>query len=186
MRKALFFLTLLLNIFTSNISAQQPEQGIRVIEVLSYEDERTYYMDARIESHLPDYLEQAVYSGIPLPLLLQIEVKESNNWWFDRSLVTIEQHYLLHYLPLFGRIKLDNLSDGSSHHHDSLATALRQVGSLHKFPILDKEHFSTQNKIYARIRLKVDVSALPKPLRADSLLGGSWDISSDWKEWVLR
>lgn len=184
--KKIGHILLLMSVFTISIGAQKSEEGIKVVEVSSYEDERNYYMDAKIETHLPEYLKQAVYNGIPLPLLLQIEVKESNGWWFDRSLVTIERRFLLHYLPLYDAIRLDNVSTGSSNHHSSLETALRKVGSFNKFPILDKEHFSTENGIYARIRLKVDVSALPKPLRADSLLGGSWNISSEWKQWALR
>jgi len=169
-----------------SINAQQIEDGIRVLEVSSHEDDRTYYIDGVIETHLPEYMTQAIYNGIPLPLQLQIDVKESSNWWFDRSLVTIEQRYLLHYLPLYDTIRLENLSTGSSTLQRSLVTALRKVGRIKNFPILDKEHFDTKNGIYARIRLKVDVSALPKPLRAESLLGGSWNISSDWKELQLR
>ena len=187
MRIQLLLVAILMNILFSTASfGQQIEEGITVIEVSSTEDDRIYYMDAVIETRLPEYIVQAIYNGIPLPLLLQIEVNELNNWWLDKTLVTIEQQYILHYFPLFDSFRLDNLTDGSSVALGSFNAVFNKIGTINHFPILDKEHFSNSHEITARIRLKVDETGLPKPLRTESLLGGSWDISSDWKEWVVR
>ena len=169
----------------SPVNAEELEQGIRVVDVSSQEGERVFYMDAQIETHLPQYISDAVLNGVPLPLLLQIEVRENKNWWFDRSLVTVEQRYLLRYYPLLDSFGLNNLTTGSNIYKSSLALALKTVGEIKGFPILDKEHFKTDGNIYARIRLKVDETALPKPLRTNSFLGGNWKISSEWKEWQL-
>ena len=183
-----FFLKILvLNaLLTSALFAQHIPEGISVISVSSKEDDRIYYMDALIDTHLPDYIIQAVYGGVPLPLLLQIEVNEKNNWWLDTTLVTIEQRYLLRYFPLLDSIKLNILSDGSSVTFGSFKAAFKKIGSIKRFPILDEEHFPNNGGIYARIRLKIDRTSLPKPLRTESLLGGSWDIASDWKKWTVR
>jgi len=177
---------LILALVLSPVNAEELEQGIRVIEVSSQQDERLFFMGARIETQLPQYMIDAVLSGIPLPLLLQIEVHENNNWWFDRSLVIIEQRYVLHYYSLLDSFRLNNLTTGSSLNKSTLSNALKTIGTIKHFPILDKEHFNTDGNLYARIRLKIDESALPKPLRTNVLLGGSWEISSEWKEWQLQ
>ncbi len=187
MKSQLFIVAKLLIVLMTTASyGQETQEGIRVTHVSSQEDDRVYYMDAMIEIQIPEYIIQAIYNGVPLPLLLQIEVNELNSWWLDRTLVTIEQRYVLHYFPLYDFIRLDNLTDGSSVTLKSFNAAFKKIGTIDHFPILDKEHFSISNEIYARMRLKLDESALPKPLRTESLLGGSWDIESDWKEWSVR
>jgi len=183
--KILTLQLLIIVLLISPLNAEEFEQGISIIAVSSQQDDRLFYMDATIETHLPLYMKEAVHSGVPLPLLLQIRVKENNEWWFDRSLVTIEQRLVLHYYPLLDAFRLNNLTTGASSSHGTLALALKKIGTLYHFPILDKEHFKTDNQLTARIRLKVDASALPKPLRTDSLLGGSWELSSEWKELPL-
>jgi len=183
--KILIHQLLIIVLFISAVNAEEFEQGISVTAVSSQQDDRLFYMDATIETHLPLYMTEAVYSGVLLPLLLQIQVKENNEWWFDRSLVTIEHRLVLHYYPLLSVFRLNNLTTGASSSHSTLALALKKIGTLHHFPILDKEHFKTDHQLYARIRLKVDASALPKPLRTNSLLGGSWELSSEWKEFPL-
>ncbi len=172
--------------FVSNILfAVQHIDGISILSVSSKEDERVFYMDADIDIQLPQYIVEALYSGIPLPMLLQVKVKETRNWWPDRLLVTVEQRYVLHYYPLLDVFKLNNLTTGSSTSHTRLDLALSKIGMIRHFPVLDKEHFITDNRLYAALHLKVDVEALPKPLRTEALLGGNWDIGSAWKEWPL-
>jgi len=173
-------------LFSSAIKAETPEVGIEVINVSSHMGDRVHYMDAFIKTKLPEYMVHAVKNGVPLPLTLQIEVKESQDWWFDKSLVTIEQQYILHYLSLVDLVRVTNLTAGSSYTVGSIKRALKKIGVINQFPLLDNEHFKVQNTLYARIRLKVNVNALPQPLRTDTLLGGSWDLSSDWKEWILQ
>lgn len=175
-----FGLLLSMQVFTQQI------EGIKVIDVASQEDDRVYYMDATIETHLPEYVLKAFYNGIPLPLVIQVEVNKARSWWFDQALVTVEQRYLLHYYPLYDSVQTDNLNDGSVSNYSSLTYALKRLGTINHYPLLDKEHFGEIDNITARIRLKIDSSRLPKPLRATSLLGGNWDISSEWKEWTLR
>lgn len=167
-------------------TAQQLKEGITVLDVSSVEDGRIHFMDAHIEIHLPDYVRHAIYNGIPLPMLLQIEVNEKKDWWLDQTLVIIEQRYVLHYYPLFDSFRLNNLTNGSSQNLSSFDNAFQKIGVISRFPILDNEHFPNSEDLYARIRLKIDIAALPKPLRNESLLGGSWDIASEWKEWALQ
>ncbi len=181
----IFFCFMLL--FLNNaLHAEQMEEGIKVVEVSSIEGEQIYYMDANIEINLPKYMVDAIYNGIPLPLLIQVEVKEEENWWFNRSLVTVEQRYVLHYYPLRDVFKLNNLSSDSSTTQRTLEMALKKIGTIRHFPILDKEDFKTDKSLYGFLHLKIDVDALPKPLRTTALLGGNWDIGSEWKEWRLQ
>jgi len=173
-------------LFLVALNSYAEGSGTKVIEVASQEDDRVYYMDAIIDISLPEHVKTAFYNGIPLPLVVEVEVKETNDWWIDVSLVTVEQHYLLHYYPLYDSVRTDNLNNGSSTNQSTLQYALKKIGNIQRYPILDKEHFGGVDNIKAQIRFKIDSTRLPKPLRATSLLGGSWNIASDWKEWTIK
>lgn len=166
--------------------AQDSGNAISIEWVSSQARERVFFMDALFKIKLPEHINHAIYNGVPLPLLLQIEVKESNNWWFDTKLVTIEQRYVLHYLSLLDAVRLINVTEGSSSTIGTLEKALQKISVIKNYPFLDREHFNLQNETYARLRLLIDIDSLPNPLKTQAVLGGDWELNSGWKEWVLE
>lgn len=168
------------------LQAELKDPGIEVVSVQTYAKDRIYFMSAVIETKLPDYITLAVQNGLPLPLIIQIEVLNPNSWWFDESMVLVEQRYQIHYLPLLDAVQLENINAGSNSTYSSIEHALEKIGVIIDYPLLDREHFILADDTYARIRMKIDIDSLPKPLRTQTILGGSWNIKSDWKEWVLK
>lgn len=42
------------------------------------------------------------------------------------------------------------------------------------------------NNYVASVRLRLDVTQLPKPLQVNALTGNDWNLDSDWYRWIVR
>jgi hypothetical protein len=145
-----------------------------------------FYLEANFEVGLTHTLEDALNKGLPLHFVIEFELIRPR-WYtlylWNKSVVELEQHYRLSYNALTRQYRL---SLGALHQNfDTLEEALALLGRLRPRFIADADLLG-QNKVYdAAIRMRLDVSQLPKPFQINALASRDWNLSSDWYRWTV-
>lgn len=145
-----------------------------------------YYLEANFEVVLTHTLEDALNKGLPLHFVIEFELIRPR-WYtlylWNKTVVELKQHYRLSYNALTRQYRL---SLGALHQNlDTLDEALALMGRLRPRFVADAESLG-ENKVYdAAIRMRLDVSQLPKPFQINALASRDWTLSSDWYRWTV-
>jgi hypothetical protein len=158
--------------------SEATDSRFRILEASTRLVEEVYLLDARVAFDFTPEAIEALESGVPLVVELQIEVYEPRDMLWDSSVATLYQRLADRYL-------LTNLSTGELGNHTSLASALTALGRLRDFPMLDRRLLRVGVRYGARLRASLDVEALPLPLRPVAYLSSAWDLTSEWHDWLL-
>lgn len=141
------------------------------------------FLDARIAIELPEYIEIAVDQGFAVPMSFEVDIRQDRKYWFDRSIVSLKQQYLLHFLPMLDAYVITDVNRSSRTYFDSREQAVRSLRRISQYSMFDIGNIDAGLKVYARMRFGVDGDELPLPLKSSSLWANDWDLQSDWFDW---
>lgn len=177
-------LTLLCLMWCSmNASASE---GIHVKSAEVSQNAGEYYLQATFEVELTHTLEDALNKGLPLHFVVEFELIRPR-WYtlylWNKSILEFEQDYRLSYNALTRQYRL---SLGAFHQNfDSLNDALALMGRLRPRLLADSDLLD-EGKVYeAAIRMRLDVTQLPKPFQINALASRDWNLVSEWFRWTL-
>ena len=152
--------------------------------------------DARLEAHdegwtlrteltleLSPRLEEAVSKGVPLYFNLEFELTRSRWYWLDEKTLQAGQTYKLSYHAL---TKSYRLSAGTL--YQSFATlneALRLLARPRLFAVERNKVVPGENYT-GQVRMRLDVTQLPKAFQIDRLTSRDWTLESDWRKFPFR
>lgn len=143
--------------------------------------EEVYLLDARVDFVFSEQTLDALDSGIPLTVRLDIEVQSRGPWWwFDGEVATLEQRYQLHYYPLSDQYLVRNLNSGALYAFPTLTSALRALGEIRGLPLLDRQLVEQDEEYQVELRARLDIESLPSPLRPLAYVSPGWRLGSDW------
>jgi hypothetical protein len=154
------------------------------IEVKSAELEvvdETLVLKADLEIGLSPALEEALNKGVPLNFVAEFELKKPRWYWLDEIIVTAQQHIRLSYHALTRQFQLTN--NGQYQNFSSLNDARRELGRLQGWPVVEKGLAKKHAAYVAGLRMKLDLSQLPKPLQVNALASKDWNLDSEWHRW---
>ena len=157
---------------------------IRSVET-TYKD-KVYLLNANIEYQLSQPAIEALKNGVPLILLLDIEVEKQRKWWWSKEVATLEQGYLLIYHALTENYLVTNLNSSAQNNYRSLNAALEALGHIRSLPILDEKLLEPNAKYFVNVRMHLDIESLPAPMRPFAYLSSDWRLESDWYSWPLQ
>jgi len=147
--------------------------------------DKVYRLNANVEFKLTAPALEALQNGVPLILLLDIEV-EKKRWWLNKTVATLEQGYLLLYHALTEKYLLTNLNSSAQQNYRSLNATLDALGHLEQLPILDAKLLEPNAKYIVKLRMHLDIESLPAPMRPLAYLSSDWRLESDWYSWPLQ
>lgn len=137
-------------------------------------------LNATFEFELPQALEEAVQKGIALYFNIEFELFRKRWYWFDRRVASQTLTYRLSFSPLTRQYRLAR--GGLSQPFESLDEALALVKSVRNWKVADKGLFSPRDDYDAQVRMRLDVSQLPKPFQVNAITSREWNLASDWRE----
>ncbi len=145
-----------------------------------------HILDARLQLVLSSEALNALNSGVPLTIELQMQVIRARRFYFDAIDAELAVRFELEYRPLSQRYIVRNLNSGD---HDSFATlysALNNLGRVQGFPVID-EALLSPNKVYrVRLRALLNTQQYSAPLRLLFFWRDQWQLKSEWFEWLLE
>lgn len=137
-------------------------------------------LNATFEFELPQALEEAVQKGIALYFNIEFELFRKRWYWFDRRVASETLTYRLSYSPLTRQYRLAR--GGLSQPFESLEEALALVKSVRNWKVADRALLSPRDDYDAQVRMRLDVSQLPKPFQVNAITSREWNLASDWRE----
>lgn len=145
-----------------------------------------HILDARLQLVLSSEALNALNSGVPLTIELQMQVIRVRRFYIDAIDAELAVRFELEYRPLSQRYIVRNLNSGDQDTFATLYSALNNLGRVQGFPVID-EALLTPNKVYrVRLRALLNTQQYPAPLRLLFFWRDQWQLKSEWFEWLLE
>jgi len=163
----------------------EAEPGFAVLTAGSKLVDGVVRLDVLFDLQFSDQLVEALQNGISLNLLIEIEILKQRNYLWSKQVATLEQRYQISYQPLTNHYVLNNLNSDLEFQFPTFESLLAVVTMLHDFPLLDYTLLEEEASYLGDIRIAVDRSSFPVPLRLMSYVSDDWHLASDWYSWPL-
>ena len=176
-------------LFAASVSAQQlPErQGFFDIRsAATMLNEGVHELEARLQLILSDEALDALNSGVPLMIELDIEVIRVRGLWIDSLDANLTFTYELEFRPLSQRYIVRNLNSGDQDSFSTLYSALNNLGRIQGLPIIDDAVLESDSRYRLRLRARLSTRQYPAALRLLFFWRSQWQLESDWYEWTLE
>jgi hypothetical protein len=145
-----------------------------------------YLLNAVIAYRLSTEARDALESGVPLGIRLDVEIFHPRRWWFDNDNGALRQSYQLEYHALSERYIVLNVNSGDQASFGSLGAALEYLGRVERFPLIDAAVLDPGRGYDVRLRAVLDEEQFPGPLRLLAFWRRDWSIASEWYRWPLQ
>ncbi len=140
-----------------------------------------YTLAADFNINLKARLDEAIARGITLYFVVDFELSRSRWYWLDEQVISRSQTYQLSYHALTRQYRL---SSGALHQSfASLDDAQRILSRLRNWQVLDKGSIKVDQTYLAAVRMRLDLSQMPKTFQVNALANRDWNLSSDWARW---
>ena len=169
-----------------SLPTQSYADGFNVLAAETKLKEHVYLLEANLDLKFSADALDALRSGVPLIVLVNIEVLKDRNWWLDKTVAKLEQGYLLLYHALSEKYIIHNLNSGAQQNFNGLNTAIHSLSNLHDLPLIDKNLLDEGDNYYVRLRTYLDIESLPAPMRPIAYISSQWQLESDWFSWPLN
>ena len=158
-------------------------EGIEVRNAALVAGEEGYFLEADFEIALNPTLEDALNKGVPLYFLLEFEVIRPRWYWLNEKVLNNQQQYRLAYNALTRqyRLGLGSLFQNFA----SLSETLDFLSRVRRRQVLEPGTLSKGTTYMAGVRMRLDVSQLPKPFQLNALASRDWNFGSEWHRWSV-
>lgn len=157
--------------------------GIAVDKVDVRVSDNSYQVAADFGIKLNFVVEQALTHGVPIYFTSEFTLTRPRWYWLDEEIAHSEQTTKLSYNILTRQYRITR--GALFQNFDSLDEVLRLLGHQAFAPVASAQ-ITAQTDYVAAVRLRLDVTQLPKPLQVNALATQDWDIDSGWYRWKIR
>ncbi len=176
-RSFLFGFSLLL----AALAAQATDISVRGPQLVVNED--GYSLAADFNINFNSRLEEAVNKGVVLYFAVDFELTRSRWYWFDEQVIRRNKTFQLSYHALTRQYRL---STGALHQsYNSLDEVLRVMSRLRNWLVLEKGEIKNEQLYHAGLRMRLDLTQMPKTFQVSALSNKDWDLSSEWLRWTF-
>ena len=143
-------------------------------------------LDARLQLVLSSEALDALSSGVPLVIELQLQLIHDRRWWWDDSDADLAVRFELEYRPLSQRYLVRNTNSGDQDSFATLYSALNYLGRVQGLPVIDDAVLDPDRRYKVRLRAMLQTQQYPAPLRLLLFWRSEWQLQSEWFEWRLE
>lgn len=144
-------------------------------------EEGEVLLSAQFDVSLTPALEAALQKGIPLYFTVDFELTRPRWYWVDEKIAQWSISYRVSYAELTRQYRV--ASGPLSQPFDSLDDVLRFVGRVSSRTVAQASALAKDARYEAALRMRLDVSQLPKPFQLNALASHEWQLASDWHRW---
>lgn len=149
-------------------------------------DNGLYVLDATMESAFSDEALEALNHGVPLTIVVHLQIRRANAWLWEDSLLDRQIRYAIRYRPLSERYEVYRLPGTSGRGFETREAALRALGEFHNLPLIAQDKLDAAERYELQAKVFLDIEELPLPLRPLAYLKPSWQLSGGWNKWPLN
>ena len=164
------------------VPAQPTQSPIQNIEIVAADQHLLLSADASLG--LGERLIEAAERGVGLVLMAELELTQSRWYWFDRKVLRAERRWRISHNALTRQWRLA-ADDALALQVGSLDEALRLAGRIRDWKIALPDGLP-DGELQGRLRLRIDLSQLPKPFQLNALSNSDWTSDDAWTPFVLN
>ena len=145
-----------------------------------------HMLDARLQLVLSSEALNALNSGVPLTIELQMQVIRSRRFYLDALDAELAFRFELEYRPISQRYIVRNLNTGNQDSFATLYSALNNLGRVQRLPVIDESLLIPDRNYRVRLRALLATEQYSAPLRLLFFWRDEWQLKSEWYEWKLE
>jgi hypothetical protein len=171
------------------VTAQDPVEREGYFEVRSAASRLNggvHVLDARLQLVLSSEALNALNSGVPLTIELQMQVIRVRRFYVDSIDAELAVRFELEYRPLSQRYIVRNLNSGDQDSFATLYSALNNLGRIQGLPVIDESLLIPERNYRVRLRALLATEQYSAPLRLLFFWRDEWQLTSEWFEWMLE
>lgn len=152
-------------------------------------NERNLHVNARLDLPLNARTEEALSKGIPLDVVIEINMFKQRRWWRDRIVTDMVVRRRIQFHALSRQYRVSGLNRHEpAESFGSLSQALAHAGALEAFimPLTAKKEIEPNARYLLQLRARLDIEALPMLMRPLAYTMPSWRLSTGWTEWPIE
>ncbi len=140
-----------------------------------------YALSADFNVNFNSRLEEVINRGVVLHFVVDFELTRGRWYWFDEQIVRRSRTYQLSYHALTRQYRV---STGALHQgFATLDEALQVLARLRNWQVIERNAISSEITYVASLRMRLDLSQMPKTFQVSALSSADWNLSSDWQRW---
>lgn len=136
-------------------------------------------LHAVFDFDLPWALEDAINRGIALYFVVDFELYRSRWYWLDERRASGTLTYRLSYSPLSRQYRLARGTLALP--FETLGGALASLRRIGNWTVIERGTLSPDESYYARVRMRLDTTQLPRPFQMGALTNRDWTLASEWR-----
>lgn len=165
-------------------SAAAHADNITISHIALEGNDEGYSLDADFDIDLHPRLQDAVNNGVALYFEVEFELTRNRWYWLDERSASRQLTLRLSYHALTRQYRL---ARGALHQSfSSLSEALRVLSRVRAWQVLERSEVSAGTDYQAGLRMRLDLSQLPKPFQLNALTNREWNLASEWRRWPFH
>jgi len=166
--------------------AARAETPIELQSLKVQRQDQQLVLSASWQFELPSALEDALYKGVPLYFVTEVELTRERWYFYDKRIARAERHVRLAYLPLTQRWRVNvasqalsnaNLGLSLGQSYDTLADALAVVRRFSQWTLAPASEVDLDARHNLDLRFRLDLTQLPRPLQMGVSAQSDWNLS---------
>jgi hypothetical protein len=146
---------------------------------------KVYQLSADLDYSFTDEVREAIDSGVPMVLVMDIELYRPRDYIWDKEVASLQQRFKLQYHAVAEQYIVTNINSGAQQTYHSLYSAIESIRSIHDIPVIDAQLLDPGVAYTLRLRMSLELSSLPVPLRLTAYFSSKWRLDSDWYNLAL-
>ncbi len=159
-----------------------PPASLEVVAIDWVQGPNSARLQASLDHHLSGPVLDALHNGVSLTFVWELELIAERDWLWDPRVWSMSEGRQLSYRSLSRRY---TVSVGGVHTATSFPDVERAVAALSRLErvvALPRALLDQTARPRLRFRTRLDIAALPPPLRLPSYLSPAWRLDSGWYE----
>lgn len=146
--------------------------------------EEVYQLQAEFDLNFSQALEDALNKGVPLNFTVEFELSRPRWYWLDEVVASNQMQVRISYHALTKQYRLQAHDQQKT--FASLAELKGELGHIQEWRVVERAQLKKRYSYEARLRMKLELTQLPKPLQVNALTSKDWNMESEWYQWILN
>lgn len=143
-----------------------------------------WVLRADVQFELSNRLEEAINRGVTIYFALEFDLVRRRWYWWDDRAVQASQQIKLSYNALTREYRVSN--GGLHQRYGRLEEALAAIGRVRNWRVVDRGALTPGERYDASVRMKLDVTQLPKPFQVNVLTNRDWNPPAEGKRFKFE
>jgi hypothetical protein len=128
---------------------------------------------------------EALAEGIPLTMLLDVQISSERRFLPDSTIAELQQRWELAFDALSQRYVVTNLNSGAQATYATQDEALAALSRIRNLPLIDENLLEAGRRYEISLRATIDIGGLPEAVKL-LIFWRDWSRSTDWYTWSIR